>query len=210
MEVLGGLLVLVIAVAAVVGLPFLIARWEWRNLRAVTSGSALRHLRRSAAGTFDVELRGMSSVWDPAPGAERSVSAGRIYGPGHARYTLADDGTVTLQVIRPDGAVRTRSGPVPPRLLPGTEEAARLHRSRRAMWATLAAYPAAGVLGAVLGYRTAGQDARAGHAFVGFLVGFLAIGVVLHVAVVVLGASGVLRRDRPAAPHDDPADGPRR
>ena len=68
---------------------------------------------------------------------------------------------------------------------------------RRLFRAALTVYPVCGALGFVVGYNIVSapnRGTRVGHGFVGFLVGYMAMAVLLHLIVLIVGASGIAAR----------------
>jgi hypothetical protein len=178
----------------------LIFRIEWRYMRFVSPGAALRRLRRSESRSFSVEIRGVGWAWDPSPAASRWGGLRRVYGRGHAAYSLAHDDTISLHFTRSDGTELKSKGPIPPYLRPGTPEAAKSQRARRLAWAALTLFPVGGGAGFAVGFwvvSAPSTGSRAGHGLLGFFVGYCAVGLIFHFAAIIVGATAG-KRDKPS------------
>jgi hypothetical protein len=187
---MGDVVAAAIGFLVALGVAFWIFRAEWRYMRFVSPAGALRRLQNT--GEFSADIRGTGWAWDPAPTHSRYAGFGRVYGRCRVTYSLLSDDTVRLHVARPDGTEKTSEGPVPNYLRPGTPEAARARHRRRIIWAAATVYPLFGLIGFAVGYA-AGQKyttgERVGHGILGFFVGYLGVAIVLHVALVIFGAS---------------------
>lgn len=172
----------------------LIFKLEWRYMRVVSAPAVVRRLRRSPNGEFTTEIRGLGWAWDPAPGSARAVNHGRLSGPGRVTYTQTTDDLIHVTLVGRDGRRHQSEGPVPRVLVAGTPEASRTRRVRRILRFALAFYPFCGAVGFAVGYTVVSardRSAHLEHGVVGFFVGFLGVAVLLHIIVVIVGASGI-------------------
>lgn len=184
-----------VLIAVVLG--YLLFRLEWRLMRPITPGGAVRRLRRSKTHRFSAEIRGIGWAWDPNPAIPRGSGFNRAYGRGRVTYEMGSDSVIHLTVVRPDGSSHESEGPLPLRYVRGTPEAARARRLRRYMWAALTVYPLCGAIGFVIGYNAGTGLTRAtmfGHGLMGFFAGYLGVAVLMHFVVVILGATGMAGR----------------